>query len=162
MVYEECSGVEKEILIHLSTIKETNLSDLSSSTGRSLSNTYKIVEKLVEQDILTDDYKHDKGGIKLNERIIRLKKDKVKIKTTYKHFITQQVFVIVFLLGIMVLSFLLGTYLLISGALIFALLEFIKNAWDFRKDPDYRQVLKDVVKKTQEEACEKPSESSII
>ena len=131
---------------------------MSNSIGRSLSNTYKVIEKLSEEEIVVDDYKRDKGGINLRERIIRLNKDKVKIKTTYKHFISQQRFVVGFLIGILALSVALNSYLLIAGALIFALSEFIKNAWDFRKDPDYRQVLKDVVKKP-EEPCQKTSDT---
>jgi hypothetical protein len=156
MVLEECGGVEKEVLIHLSSIKETNLSDLSNSIGRSLSNTYKVVEKLVDEDIISDDYKRDKNGINLKERIIRVNRDRVKIKTTYRSFIRQQVYMLVCLAAILTISIIADIFLVFAGSTILALLLFLKNAWDFKKDPDYRQVLKEVIKKSEVRPIETP------
>jgi hypothetical protein len=163
MAIEESNGVEKEILLYLSQTKETNLTDLASSIKRSISNTYKIVDNLVEEDIVEDDYKRDKkGGLNLKERCIRLKKDKIKIKVTYKSFVNQQKWGLAYLVGILGLSVVLQNYLLVLGALIYAIVEFIKNAIDFQKDPDYRKVLKDVSIKPEEKCSEKAIETGNI
>jgi Ca2+-dependent lipid-binding protein len=151
---EESFGVEKEVILRLSKVKETNLSDLASSINRDKGLISKIIDKLAEQGVIEEDFKHQDGKLCLNSRMIKLKRERVKIKNTYERFVKEQQYTLATLFFVGVFSFFLKSIAFFLGSVMTVTALVIKNLIIFRKDSDYRGVFKEVVKKAEKKETE--------